>query len=141
MNADPDPDPDPGQTLSQKVEFLREKYTWKKVIGKKHSYEDKKDFWKGRKPELFENFGQFPCSWIWAFTIRMRNRVQDSQMNVYRIQVDPHPDPDPKHWLVLSGWGPIIIVEIKIGSFWILIPLRIPIQDSRMNADPSGSAN
>jgi hypothetical protein len=34
-------------------------------------------FLKGRKPVLFVNFGQFPCSWIW---IRIPN-TQDSQIN------------------------------------------------------------
>jgi hypothetical protein len=47
-------DPDPG-FVSQKVEFLHEKYTN-----------------EGRKPGLFANIGKFPCSWI---------RIQDSQMN------------------------------------------------------------
>ncbi len=44
------------------------------MIGQKHTY---KAFSKGRKPGLFVNFDQLPCSWI---RIRIPNM---------------HPDPDP----------------------------------------------
>ncbi len=85
LSADPDQDsqikvvpadPDPGQTLkAQKVELLHEKYRYPIKTGKKHTYEATKAFLKGRKPGLFINFGQFPCS---------------------RIRI-PNFDPDPGH--------------------------------------------
>jgi hypothetical protein len=34
------------------------------AIGQNHTYDGKKVFWKGRKPGLFVNLGQFPCTWI-----------------------------------------------------------------------------
>ncbi len=82
FNADPDPafylnvDPDPDhQTFeSQKVEFLHDKYTGKKV--KNHTYEGTKAFLEGRQTGLFVNVDQFPSAWI-------------------RIRI-PNTDPDPR---------------------------------------------
>jgi hypothetical protein len=71
------PDQDPGQTLkSQKVEFLHEIYFISKTYG---TYEGTrtKAFLKGRKPDLFFNFGQFPCSRI---RIRIPNTYPDQGM-------------------------------------------------------------
>ncbi len=59
------PDPDPVQTLKpQKVNFymnnmLKIGFTRR---SKNISNEGTKAFLKGRKPGLFFNFGQFPCS-------------------------------------------------------------------------------
>jgi hypothetical protein len=36
--------------------------------------EGKKVYFKGGKPSVLVNFGNFPCSWI-------RTRIQDSQIN------------------------------------------------------------
>ncbi len=60
----------------------------KQVIGKKkHTFEGTRALQKARKPSLFVNFGEFPCSWI---RIRIPN-------------MDPDPgqpknaDPNPHH--------------------------------------------
>jgi hypothetical protein len=66
IQTNADPDPNPGQTLKeQKVEFLHEKYTEISNRSKKP-----KAFFKGSKPSLFVNLGQFTCSWI-----RNRSRI------------------------------------------------------------------
>jgi hypothetical protein len=53
-------DPDSGETLkSQKVEFLHENILKVTKYGT-GSYEVTNAFLKGRKPDLFVNFGQFP---------------------------------------------------------------------------------
>jgi hypothetical protein len=90
--ATPYADPDPDQTFeSQKAEFLHEKIL---KVGKRSiniPTKVQKPFFKGRKPGLFVNFGQFPCSWI-------------------RIRI-PNTDPDPRQpndcgsrWIRIRIW-------------------------------------
>ncbi len=111
LHADPETDPDQGSQNNAGPggpgswsDFCVTKswiFTWKmylkKVRGQKRTYEGTKAFLKGRKPGLFVNFGQFPCSWI-QIRIRISNtdRIQDTLMNA-----DPSgsgSDPDPQHW-------------------------------------------
>ncbi len=59
------------------VRLLSEKkwiFTWKMYLNQKHGTYEGKPFWKGRKPDLLINFGQFPCSWI---QIRIPNTDPD----------------------------------------------------------------
>ncbi len=57
----PDPHPDPDQTFkSQKVEFDKKNIPDAGDRSKTYLH----TFSKGRKPGLFVNFDQFPCSWI-----------------------------------------------------------------------------
>ncbi len=76
-----DPDSDPGQTLeSQKVECLYEKYCWSKQGNRSKTYLQKynnKAFLRSRKPGLFANFGQFPCSGS-AFPIGSGSRIHST---------------------------------------------------------------
>jgi hypothetical protein len=81
FSADVDPDPafylyadpnsDPGQTSkSQKVEFLHWKYTKLGKVIDQNTYIRRfgtKAFLKWKKPGLFFNFCQLPCSWIWIW--------------------------------------------------------------------------
>jgi hypothetical protein len=81
FNADPEPRSQGNADLSgsgpwidfktQKVVFLHENIFKVGNRSKKQKI-GAKAFLKARKPDLFVNFDQFPCSWI---------RIQDSQMN------------------------------------------------------------
>jgi hypothetical protein len=84
---------DPGQTISQQNEFLHEKYTVLKVGGRsKTSYVGTKTFLIDRKPGLFVNFGQFPCSWI---RIHIPNTDTDPRQP-YEWALAANTDPDPR---------------------------------------------
>ncbi len=65
-----------------------------KIIGQQHRLRYKSPF-ECKKPDLFVNFGQFPCPWIriWiCIALLIRTRIQNSQINA-----DPKGCPDPQH--------------------------------------------
>ncbi len=70
------------------IRYLKvDKLKGKKIL----TYQGTKVFLKGRKPVLFVNFGQFPCSWI-----RIRIRI-------------PNKDPDPQHCIKHSNMSRKIV--------------------------------
>jgi hypothetical protein len=91
-SADPDTDQDHNQTLmSQKAEFLHEKYTLRGNRSKTYVRRDKRR--KGRKPGLLVNFGLLHCSWIWIrITISSTDpdSGQPNQCRSMRIRIQIH---------------------------------------------------
>jgi len=86
LNAEPDQDQDPGSETNA-VQYrlpVHKNYTCSWEWVKNITMKVQKPLTEGRKPCLFDHFGQFLCSWI-----RIRIRTPNT---------DTGPDPDPQNW-------------------------------------------